>query len=163
LIAIEQSIQLQAVVESGVKVDCDATPEMLETIFFPNNAVHDGGVIIKGDRIAYAACIFPLTQRSDLSKSLGTRHRAAIGLSEETDAVIVVVSEENGTISYAYKGQLVRGVTLEELRAFLSSVILRPEKVHGFVKWLRAQFTERNRPTGPAVILRHEPRKSAGK
>ena len=96
LIAIEQSIQLQEAVESGIPVDCEATPEMLETIFFPNNAIHDGGVIIKGDRIAYAACIFPLTQRQDLNKSLGTRHRAAIGLSEETDAVIVVVSEETG-------------------------------------------------------------------
>src|SRR6516165_8485913 len=130
LIAVEQSIQLQEAVESGVKVDCDATPEMLETIFFPNNAIHDGGVILKGDRIAYAACIFPLTQRSDLNKSLGTRHRAAIGLSEETDAAIVVVSEETGMISYAYKGQLTRGVTSEELRAFLTSVILRPEKTY---------------------------------
>ena len=64
-----------------------------------------------GDRIAFAACIFPLTQRQDLSKSLGTRHRAAIGLTEETDAVVVAVSEETGAISYAYKGQLVRGVT----------------------------------------------------
>src|SRR6267378_1255499 len=96
LLAIEQSIQLQEAVESGILVDCEATPEMLETIFFPNNAIHDGGVILKGDRVAYAACIFPLTQRQDLSKSLGTRHRAAIGLSEETDAVVVVVSEENG-------------------------------------------------------------------
>jgi diadenylate cyclase len=157
LIAIEQSIQLQEAVESGIKVDCDATPEMLETIFFPNNAIHDGGVILKGDRIAYAACIFPLTQRSDLNKSLGTRHRAAIGLSEETDAVIVVVSEETGLISYAHKGQLTRGVTLEELRAFLVSVILRPAKTHGFVKWLRAQFSERHNP-GAAVITRHEPR-----
>jgi diadenylate cyclase len=158
LIAIEQSIQLQEAVESGIKVDCEVTAEMLETIFFPNNAIHDGGVIIKGDRIAYAACIFPLTQRSDLNKSLGTRHRAAIGLSEETDAVVVVVSEETGMISYAYKGQLVRGVTLEELRAFLTSVILRPAKSHGIVKWLRARFSERNRPTGAAVITKHEPR-----
>ena len=163
LIAIEQSIQLQEVVESGVKIDCDATPEMLETIFFPNNAVHDGGVIIKGDRIAYAAAIFPLTQRSDLSKSLGTRHRAAIGLSEETDAVIVVVSEETGLVSYAYKGQLIRGVTFEELRAFLSSVILRPEKTHGVTKWVRAQFSERNRPKGPAVITKQAPHKAAAK
>jgi diadenylate cyclase len=161
LIAIEQSIQLQEAVESGIKVDCDATPEMLETIFFPNNAVHDGGVILKGDRIAYAACIFPLTQRSDLNKSLGTRHRAAIGLSEETDAVIAVVSEETGMISYAYKGQLTRGVTLEELRAFLSSVILRPAKTHGLAKWLRARFSERNKPTGPAVITKREPRPAA--
>jgi diadenylate cyclase len=166
LIAIQKSILLQETVESGIKVDCDVTPEMLETIFFPNNAIHDGGVIIKGDRIAYAACIFPLTQRSDLNKSLGTRHRAAIGLSEETDAVILVVSEETGMISYAYKGQLVRGVTPEELRAFLTSVILQPAKTHGIIKWMRSQFTERNRPAGPAVITRREPRhigKSAAK
>ena len=157
LIAIEQSIQLQEAVESSLPVDCDATPEMLETIFFPNNAIHDGGVIIKGDRIAYAACIFPLTQRSDLNKSLGTRHRAAIGLSEETDAAIVVVSEETGMISYAYKGQLVRGVTLEELRSFLTSVLLQPAKSHSVAKWLRARFSE-PRNSGPAVITRHEQR-----
>ena len=157
LIAIEQSIQLQEAVESSLPVDCNATPEMLETIFFPNNAIHDGGVIIKGDRIAYAACIFPLTQRQDLNKSLGTRHRAAIGLSEETDAAIVVVSEETGMISYAYKGQLVRGVTLEELRSFLTSVLLQPAKTHNVVKWLRARFSE-PRNSGPAVITRNEPR-----
>src|SRR5256885_3848343 len=109
---MEQSINVVEAVESGVAVDCEATPEMLETIFFPNNAIHDGGVIIKGDRIAYAACIFPLTQRQDLSKSLGTRHRAAIGLTEETDAVVVAGLEENGAISHAYKGHLVRGVTI---------------------------------------------------
>jgi diadenylate cyclase len=165
LIAIEQSIQLQEAVESSLPVNCDATPEMLETIFFPNNAIHDGGVIIKGDRIAYAACIFPLTQRSDLNKSLGTRHRAAIGLSEETDAVIVVVSEETGMISHAYKGQLVRGVTLEELRSFLTSVLLQPAKSHSVIKWIRARFSE-PRNTGPAVITKNEPRpasKPAGK
>src|SRR5258706_8010949 len=158
LIAIEQSIQLQEAVESGVTVDCEATPEMLETIFFPNNAIHDGGVILKSDRIAYAACIFPLTQRSDLNKSLGTRHRAAIGLSEETDALVVVVSEETGMISHAYKGQLVRGVTLEELRSFMTSVILRPARTNNIVKWLRARFGERQQSAGPAVITRHEPR-----
>ena len=130
---------------------------MLETIFFPNNAIHDGGVIIKGDRITYAACIFPMTQRQDLNKSLGTRHRAAIGLSEETDAVIVVVSEENGMISHAYKGQLVRGVTLEELRSFLTSVLVQPAKSHGIVKWLPKRFGEQYKP-GPAVITKHETR-----
>jgi len=157
LIAIEQSIQLQEAVESGVRVDCEATPEILETIFFPNNAIHDGGVIIKGDRITYAACIFPLTQRQDLNKSLGTRHRAAIGLSEETDAVIVVVSEENGGISHAYKGQLVRSVTLEELRSFLTSVLVQPAKSHSFVEWLHKQFDEQHK-LGPAVITKNEPR-----
>src|SRR6185295_4284147 len=137
LMAIEQSIQVQEAVESGIAVDCEATPEMLETIFFPNNAIHDGGVIIKGDRIAHAACIFPLTQRQDLNKSLGTRHRAAIGLTEETDAVVVAISEETGSISYAYKGQLVRGITLEELRAFLTSVLIKRPKARTFVEWIR--------------------------
>jgi len=165
LIAIEQSIQLQEAVESGIKVDCDVTSEMLETIFFPNNAVHDGGVIIKGDRIAYAACIFPLSQRTDLNKSLGTRHRAAIGLTEETDALVVVVSEETGMMSYAYKGQLVRGVTVEELRSFLTSIILRPARPNNLLHWLRSYLGERTN-TGPAVITRREPRpagKSGGK
>jgi diadenylate cyclase len=151
LIAIEQSIQVQDAVESGIVVGCEATPEMLETIFFPNNAIHDGGVIIKGDRIAYAACIFPLTQRQDLNKSLGTRHRAAIGLSEETDAVIVVVSEETGAISYAYKSQFVRGVTLGELRAFLTSVIVTPVRSRTWTKWLRLP-KEKAEPIKPAPL-----------
>ena len=154
LIAIEQSIQLQEAVESGIRVDCEATSEMLETIFFPNNAIHDGGVLIKGDRITHAACIFPLTQRQDLNKSLGTRHRAALGLSEETDAVVVVVSEETGAISHAYKGQLTRGVTVEELRAFLTSVIVRPARTRNFLSWLRS-LTERPKP-GPVVVTKHE-------
>src|SRR5262245_26443679 len=145
LIAIEQSIHLQEAVESGIPVGCEATPEMLETIFFPNNAIHDGGVIIKGDRIAYAACIFPLTQRQDLNKSLGTRHRAAIGLSEETDAVVVVVSEETGSISYAYKSQLTRGVTLEELRAFLTSVLVERARSRNWLAWVRSWTIDRGK------------------
>ena len=151
LIAVEQNLQLQESVESGIPVDCMATPEMLETIFFPNNAIHDGGVIIKGDRIAYAACIFPLTRRQDLNKTLGTRHRAAIGLSEETDAIIVVVSEETGSISYAYQGELVRGVTSEELRAFLSSLLVQPHKSRGVMDWLKTWQTHHVKP-GPAVV-----------
>lgn len=137
LIAIEQSIQLSEAVQPGVPVDCEATPEMFETIFFPNNAIHDGGVIMKGGRIVQAACMFPLSQRADLPKSLGTRHRAAIGLSEETDAVVVVVSEETGLISYAYRGELRRGVRVEDLRAFLSQVLVRPVRSRGLWAWLR--------------------------
>jgi diadenylate cyclase len=156
LMAIEQSLQLHESVESGIPVDCIATPEMLETIFFPNNAIHDGGVIMKGGRIAYAACIFPLTQKQNLNKSLGTRHRAAIGLSEETDAVIVVVSEETGAISHAYQGNLVRGVTLEELRAFLSSILVQPSKksrnpFEWFHAW-RATHLRRQIKTSGTVI-----------
>jgi diadenylate cyclase len=151
LIAIEQSIQLREAVESGIPIDCVATPEMLETIFFPNNAIHDGGVIIKGDRIAFAACIFPLTRRSNLNKSLGTRHRAAIGLSEETDALLVVVSEETGSISYVYKGELVRGVSGQVLRAFLSSILVKTDKSRGLVDWLKNCWPSRIKPS-PAVL-----------
>jgi diadenylate cyclase len=118
---------------------------MLETIFFPNNAIHDGGVILIGDRISFAACIFPLTQRQDLAKSLGTRHRAAIGLTEETDAVVVVVSEETGAISYAYKGHLVRNVTAEELRAFMTSVFVRRAKKRSVREWIRQRLKNRQK------------------
>ena len=156
LIALEHSIQLQEAVESGIAVDCEATPEMLETIFFPNNAVHDGGVIIKGDRIAYAACIFPLTQRQDLNKSLGTRHRAAIGLSEETDAVVVVVSEETGAVSYAYKGQLTRGVSLEQLRAFLTSILVPPVRSRSWIDLVRSWTTDRVKPAPVHLVPGHQ-------
>jgi diadenylate cyclase len=159
LIAIEQTIQLQEAVESGIPVDCDATPEMLETIFFPNNAIHDGGVILKGDRIAYAACIFPLTQRQDISKSLGTRHRAAIGLTEETDAIVVAVSEENGAVSYAYRGQLTRGVSLEELRAFLTGLLVPAAKSKKVATWLRRGFAEPPSPEptpAPALLAKED-------
>ncbi|MBU6401134.1 MAG: diadenylate cyclase CdaA, partial [Verrucomicrobia bacterium] len=155
LIALEQSIQLLEVVEPGIVVDCEATPEMLETIFFPNNAIHDGGVIINGDRISRAACIFPLTHRQDLNKSLGTRHRAAIGLTEETDAVVVAVSEETGMISYAYKGQLVRGVTEEELRAFLTSVLVKAEKPRTWLEVIRSWLGARNQRV-PATLTKAE-------
>src|SRR3989449_421892 len=151
LIAIEQSIQLQEAIESGIIIDCQASPEMLETIFFPNNAIHDGGVVIKGDRIGYAACIFPLTRRQDLNKSLGTRHRAAIGLTEETDAVVVVVSEETGHISYAYKCQLGRHVSLEELRAFLTTVLVAPTRSRNWMGWMRERLKSRSR-SAPAVV-----------
>lgn len=147
LIAIEQNVQLIDLVESSVPIDTVATPEMFETIFFPNNAIHDGGVVMKGDRITHAACIFPLTQRQDLSKSLGTRHRAAIGLSEESDALIVVVSEETGMISYAHHGQLVRGLTLEALRATLSSVLIKQGPSNPASWWTRMAGLLRPRPS----------------
>ena len=158
LIALERSIHLADAVESGVVVDCEATPEMLETIFFPNNAIHDGGVIIRGDRIAKAACIFPLTRRQDLNPSLGTRHRAAIGLAEETDAVVIVVSEETGAISYAYKGLLTRGVSLEELRAFLTSVLVSTPKSRTLAEWYRSsRFARSNGLRRPAVQAAPKP------
>ena len=126
LIAIEQSTHLQDIVESGITVDCEATPEMIETIFFPNNAIHDGGIIINEDRILSAACIFPLTRRQDISKTIGTRHRAAIGMSEESDSLVIAVSEETGAISTAFKGQLVQGIALKKLRRTLNMTFVTP-------------------------------------
>jgi diadenylate cyclase len=159
LLAIERSIRLEEAVESGIRVDCEATPEMLETIFFPNNAVHDGGVILKGDRITHAACIFPLTGRKDLAKSMGTRHRAAIGLSEETDAIVVVVSEETGGISYAHKGRLVRRVSIEALREFLSAELVSPARSRTWMDVLRR--TRKEAPQPPAVLREEEPQNHA--
>lgn len=158
LIALEQSIQLDDAVESGVVVDCEATPEMLETIFFPNNAIHDGGVILRGDRISKAACIFPLTRRQDLNPSLGTRHRAAIGLTEETDAVVVVVSEETGAISYACNGLLTRGVSLEELRAYLTSALVRSPRTRTLSEWFRSSRFARPNNGMPRPAVQSAPK-----
>lgn len=125
LIAIEREIGTRHIQESGTKLDSHITPELLTSIFFPHTPLHDGGVIIKGDRILSAGCVFPLSQRLELSKSLGTRHRAAIGFTEETDALVLVVSEETGAISVAFGGRLSRGIDQDRLRRILGSILSR--------------------------------------
>ena len=125
LIALEREVGTVPVQETGTPLDSLVTPELLQTIFYPNTVLHDGGIIIRGDRIVAAGCVFPLSQKPELSKALGTRHRAAIGLTEETDALVVVVSEETGSISVAYKGRLRRGLDAERLERFLASVLLK--------------------------------------
>ena len=92
LMAIEREIGFRGMTETGVAIDAKATPDLLTTIFFPNTPLHDGGVVLRGDRVVAASCIFPITQQQGLRTSIGMRHRAAIGLTEETDAVVVVVS-----------------------------------------------------------------------
>jgi diadenylate cyclase len=129
LIAVERNIGTRAVQDTGTRLDSTVSAELLASIFYPHTPLHDGGVIISGNRIRAAACLFPLSQQSELSKSLGTRHRAAIGLSEETDAVVVVVSEETGSVSIAYKGRLVRGLEEDRLRRILSSILNREQKL----------------------------------
>jgi len=123
LIAIERDIGIRAIRETGTRIDAPVVPELLSTIFFPHTPLHDGGVVIKDSRIAAASCIFPLSQQANLHKSLGTRHRAAVGLTEETDAVVVIVSEETGTISVSYRGRLSRGLDEEKLRRFLVALL----------------------------------------
>ncbi len=130
LIAIEREVGLRAYIESGVPLDAKVSSELLNTIFMPNTPLHDGGVVIQEDRIIAAGCLFPLSQEPHITKTLGTRHRAAIGLAEETDAIVVVVSEETGTISIAVGGRLTRDLDREELIKSLNN-LYKPKKEKG--------------------------------
>lgn len=121
LIAIEREVGLGEYADSGTPVGAQVSVDLLTTIFTPHSPLHDGAVIIRGDQIAAAGCILPLTQFPISDKSLGTRHRAALGLSEETDAYIVVVSEETSQISLAHRGVLRRGLDPDRLRARLAA------------------------------------------
>jgi diadenylate cyclase len=142
LIAVERDVGTRAIQETGVAIDSEVTPELLINIFYPRTPLHDGGVIIQNNRIVAAACVFPLSTRDEISRTLGTRHRAAIGITEETDAITIVVSEETGSISVAYRGRLRRGLDEDRLRRVLTSVLLS-EKARGAagksrLHWLRA-------------------------
>ena len=121
LIVLERQVGLKTYVETGTRLDARASAELIVTVFTPPSPLHDGALIIRGDRVVAAGCILPLTQNPALSKSLGTRHRAALGLSEESDALVLVVSEETRQISVAIKGTLRRvkdtGALLSELSA----------------------------------------------
>ena len=128
LIAIEREVGLNNYIESGVLLDAKVSAEILITLFFPNAPTHDGGVIIQGERVASCGSLFPLSQGPHLSRSLGTRHRAAVGLTEETDAVTVVVSEETGIISVSVYGKLTRDLDSEGLRRVLTSLFRTPEE-----------------------------------
>ncbi len=119
LIAIEKEMSLTPYVESGIKLDGVLTSELLLTIFAPNTPFHDGGVVLQGGRVVAVGCLFPLSQSQKLSKTLGTRHRAALGLSEETDAMVIVVSEETGTISLMSQGKIMRDIDEERLKVHL--------------------------------------------
>jgi diadenylate cyclase len=125
LIVIEREVGLRTYIESGVPLDARLSYDLLATIFRPSAPLHDGAVIIQKDRIAAAACFLPLSMNPVLSTQLGTRHRAGIGITEETDAIAVVVSEETGAISLAVAGKIERDLTVEELRARLSGLLRR--------------------------------------
>ena len=120
LIAIERQVGLQGIVELGTRLDAEVTKELLDTIFWPGSALHDMGVIIRGDRVVAAGVQFPLAEGESIPQELGSRHRAALGLSQEADALVIVVSEETGTISLAERGELTRGLTADELRPILT-------------------------------------------
>jgi len=139
LIAIEREVGLRKYVESGVSIDARVTSELLNTILHSGTPLHDGGIIVSEQRIEAAACLFPLTQNPNVSKTMGTRHRAAIGLSEETDAVIVVVSEETGGVSLAMGGRMTKNIEHKGMATVLRKVYVPrvrkktfPEVLNGF-------------------------------
>ena len=125
IIAVEREIGLRNYIESGIPLDATLTYDLLVTIFQPGSPLHDGAVIVQESRVAAAACFLPLTVNPRLSRELGTRHRAAIGLTEEGDAVALVVSEESGKISVAMNGRIDRELTPDELRARLRPLIVQ--------------------------------------
>ena len=125
LIVLERDTDLTTIVEMGTELDAKVTKEILVSIFLPYSPIHDGAAIIRGGRIIAAGCFLPLTLSSNLSKSLGTRHRAAVGLTEESDAVVVVVSEETGEISVVSNGSIEPTLETPALRKALSGIFVR--------------------------------------
>ena len=126
IVVIERKESLKALIEEAIPLDARVTSLLIESIFFPNSPLHDGAVIIKGGRIHAAGCFLPLSMNTEIMKELGTRHRAALGASENSDAIVIVVSEETGVISVAREGSLRRGYSKEGLRKYLESVFILP-------------------------------------
>ncbi|MDD5174003.1 MAG: diadenylate cyclase CdaA [Candidatus Omnitrophota bacterium] len=131
LIAIEREVGLKNYIESGVLIDGKVTKELLISIFSAKAPLHDGAVIIQHGRIVAAGCLLPLTQEANILKSLGTRHRAALGLSEETDAVCIVVSEETGSMSISMSGKLMYDLSEENLLKMLKEIFFNPHRLRG--------------------------------
>lgn len=123
LVIIEQFTGLEDIIKTGTRIDAIVSSALLENIFVVNTPLHDGATIIRNDRVVSSGCFLPLTENRELNKKLGTRHRAAIGISEKSDAIIIVVSEETGTISLVLNGNMTRNYTEEKLRSTLTKII----------------------------------------
>jgi diadenylate cyclase len=119
LIAIEREVGLKNYIERGTQIDAVVSSQLLATVFFPGSELHDGAVIIRNNRLAAAGCLFPLSDNPELGQAFGTRHRAGLGITEETDAIVVIVSEETGTVSFAHDSELERPLTPDQLREVL--------------------------------------------
>lgn len=138
LIVVEQAIQLTEYESTGIQMDCLVSSQVLINIFEHNTPLHDGAIIVRNDRIVAATCYLPLSDNMGLSKDLGTRHRAAVGMSEVSDALIIVVSEETGKVSIAQGGQLTRDVTDKELRERFKAIQNKKQSAgRFFAKWKR--------------------------
>lgn len=128
LIVIEREIRLGEIIATGVAIQSEISKELVEQIFVPNTPLHDGAVVVRGNKIMAASCLLPLTTNVNLSKELGTRHRAAIGITEISDCVVVVVSEETGKISVTMEGKIRRGFDQDTLNNFLKNTLIAEEK-----------------------------------
>lgn len=147
LIVIEREIGLRTYIESGVALDARLSYDLLATVFRPSAPLHDGAVIVQRDRIAAAACFLPLSMNPVLSTQLGTRHRAAIGITEETDAVAVIISEETGTISLAVAGNIERELSVDRLRERLSALLRRYAPTPTLPTAVEESFAEEESPS----------------
>ena len=128
LIVMENNVFLDDIVNNGTPIDAGITHELICNIFFPNSPLHDGAAIVRNGRLLAARCVLPMTKRTDIPSDLGTRHKSAIGMSEQSDAIVVIVSEETGTVSYAKSGRIYRNLTKFELREKLLTEIAGPEE-----------------------------------
>jgi len=142
LIVVEQNIRLREYERTGIMMDSLVSSQLLLNIFEHNTPLHDGAIIVRGNRIVAATCYLPLSDNRELSKELGTRHRAALGMSEVSDALIIVVSEETGFVSYAFEGKLIRNVNADELRRQLAYIQNKPADRHSF--WRRRKGKEKH-------------------
>ncbi len=124
LIALERDTNIHPMAETGVKIDSELSPELLVTVFHPKTPLHDGGVIIRNDRVLAAACVFPISQRHDLDRNLGLRHRAGLGITEESDAIAIVVSEETGIVSICHRGRVERNFDPDGFKRRLGQLLL---------------------------------------
>lgn len=140
LIIFERKIQLTDIMSTGTIINADATAELIKNIFFNKAPLHDGALILRNGRLASAGCVLPLTKSNNLSKDLGMRHRAGIGLSEQSDAVVIIVSEETGAISVAIEGMLKRHLSASTLDKLLRSELIPEsdtERKKGFITWIK--------------------------
>lgn len=151
LIAIERDINLKGFIETGVPIDAKFTKELVLTIFHPKTVLHDGGMVVSGDRIVAAACIFPLTQREDLDRNLGLRHRAGLGLGEESDAITLVVSEETGQVSICHAGRIERNLGVEKFRLRLSQLLFQEKYESDSAQPLASEADEPDSGLRPVV------------
>lgn len=139
LIVVEEEIHLAEYESTGIRMDCLVSMQVLMNIFEHNTPLHDGAIIIRGDRIVSATCYLPLSDNMRLSKELGTRHRAAVGMSEVSDALVIVVSEETGAVSVASGGKLKRNVDRQQLDECLEQIRLRQNEKGGIVAWWKGR------------------------